>query len=96
MRASFALLALAGLGIVAANVGPIHGVYGERVQPSLFKAFVVAATDEFLRWQMIGAGVLFVVGVLGLVLVSVLSRPRPKAAEADTEGEAEPESAPEG
>lgn len=94
MRAAFLLLALAGLGILAANVGSIYAVYGERVQQGMLKAIVVAVTDELLMSQMIAAGALFVVGVVGLVLTSVLSRP--KAAKADTEGEAEPEGAAEG
>jgi len=92
IRALFVVLALAGLGIVAVNVISIYGVYGESGKASVFKAFVVAVTDQLLMSQMIAAGALFVIGVLGLVVMAVAGRPRAKAA---AEEETKPESVPE-
>lgn len=89
IRILFLLLLLVGLGVLGAQVVSIRAVHGEYGKANLWNAILITAEDEVLRPLVISGAVAAVVGLVGMVVVSVAWRPRAKAAEAEPEGAAE-------
>ena len=90
IRILFLLLLLVGLGVLGAQVVCIRAVHGEYGKANLWNAILIVAEDEVMRPLVISGAAAAVVGLLGLIVVSLAWRPRPQALEA---AEAEPEGA---
>ena len=91
IRILLLLLLLMGLGVLGAQVASIRAVQGESGQANLWNAILITANDEMLRPLIIAGTAAGLIGLVGLVLVSVTWRPRATAA---AEEGPEPETAP--
>ena len=92
VRILLLLLLLVGLGMLGAQVLSIRAVHGEYGKANLWNAIVITAQDEVLRPVVISGAAAAVVGLVGLIVVSLAWRPQataPEAAEAEPEGAAE-------